>query len=384
MNHTPTQIKTMLQERFPNLSENKADELLAYIKGGPKPDWYDDDQREVPDPPEVPTPREKDEEDSSTYPMEIELSDEDVVAAIGKLIQGRDPEQVADIFQMAFERVPGVELGSEEEEELPPSPYSGAAIARRNAQLGMDDDERMGFEESLQIDLQTLRRIITEEAIALESEEQHLERKTQKLSEFGGLASALGALREPPEPPLENQADSIIQDKALQYFVDLGLEEKVAQVMVDNVAISDLTTVLQKIPKIDTAAEGDDELNEMYPRRRVSSTRSNVAGPVDPKRKLKYGEKCPPDYKLGLTDYCEKIGARPKDIQNAINDIENPNRSGGYGGLEEQETHRCSIGTGEGRWDRSIKSAADCKALGGEWVELDTFLGKFRKAREET
>tara|TARA_Y100001938_G_scaffold142704_1_gene214397 strand:+ start:2401 stop:3054 length:654 start_codon:yes stop_codon:yes gene_type:complete len=79
-------------------------------------------------------------------------------------------------------------------------------------------------------------------------------------------------------------------------------------------------------------------LNEMYPRRRGHSARSNVAGPVNPKRKLKYGEKCPAGYKLGLTDYCEKIGARPKDIENAINDIENPNRSGGYGGLEEENS----------------------------------------------
>jgi len=127
-----------------------------------------------------------------------------------------------------------------------------------------------------------------------------------------------------------------------------------------------------------------EELNEMYPRRRGHSARSNVAGPVNPKRKLKYGEKCPAGYKLGLTDYCEKIGARPKDIENAINDIEDPNRSGGYGGLEEQETHRCSIGAGEGHWDRSIKSEDDCKAAGGKWVDLKKFLGKFGEAREET
>ena len=62
-----------------------------------------------------------------------------------------------------------------------------------------------------------------------------------------------------------------------------------------------------------------------------------VAGPVSPERKLEHGEKCPTGYKLGLTDYCEKIGARPKDIENAINDIEDPNRSGGYGGLEEAD-----------------------------------------------
>jgi hypothetical protein len=45
--------------------------------------------------------------------------------------------------------------------------------------------------------------------------------------------------------------------------------------------------------------------------------------------------------------------------------------------LREQETHGCSIGTGEGRWDRNIKSAAECKAAGGKWVDLKKFLGKF-------
>ncbi len=52
--------------------------------------------------------------------------------------------------------------------------------------------------------------------------------------------------------------------------------------------------------------------------------------------------------------------------------------------LREEETHRCSIGTGEGHWDRSIKSAAECKAAGGKWVDLKKFLGKFGEAREET
>jgi len=47
------------------------------------------------------------------------------------------------------------------------------------------------------------------------------------------------------------------------------------------------------------------------------------------------------------------------------------------------ETHRCSIDTGEGYWDRSIKSAAECKRAGGKWVDLKKFLGKFGEAREK-
>ena len=84
------------------------------------------------------------------------------------------------------------------------------------------------------------------------------------ISNFGGAVSNLGALRAPSEPPLESQADSIVQNKALSTLVQLGLDEKVAQVIVDNVAVSDLTIVLEKIPKIDTAAEGEDELYEEY------------------------------------------------------------------------------------------------------------------------
>ena len=32
------------------LSEDKVDDLLAWVKGGEKPDWVDDD-REIPEPP---------------------------------------------------------------------------------------------------------------------------------------------------------------------------------------------------------------------------------------------------------------------------------------------------------------------------------------------
>ena len=97
--------------------------------------------------------------------------------------------------------------------------------------------------------------------------ECYAEWKAEKLLEFGsgtvnnlgGVAGNLGALRGTSEPPLENQADSLVQDKAWSMLVQLGLDKKVAQVIVDNVAISDLSIVIDKIPKIDTAQE---EVNE--------------------------------------------------------------------------------------------------------------------------
>ena len=61
-----------------------------------------------------------------------------------------------------FAQIPGVELGPPEEE--PESLYSPGAEGRPSITLGP-------VREGLQIDLATLRRIVTEEAAALESEE---------------------------------------------------------------------------------------------------------------------------------------------------------------------------------------------------------------------
>ena len=79
-----------------------------------------------------------------------------------------------------------------------------------------------------------------------------------------------------------------------------------------------------------------EELNEMKPLAlRMADRRRSRRGPVSPERKLEHGEKCPPGYKLGLADYCEKIGADPMEIDSAISRIEGK-QGGGYGGLEEE------------------------------------------------
>ena len=76
-----------------------------------------------------------------------------------------------------------------------------------------------------------------------------------------------------------------------------------------------------------------EELNEMKPLALIMADRRRAQrGPVSPERKLEHGEKCPPGYKLGLTDYCEKIGADPMEIDSAISRIEGK-QGGGYGGL---------------------------------------------------
>jgi len=123
--------------REEGLSEDKVDDLIAHIKGGPKPDWIDDDKREIPDPPEVPAP-----ESSETYPMEIPgrqaMSADELAITIGELVHGRDPEEVSEIFQMAFEKLPGVELSKPGDEDYPGEEtlYTPGAEGRPSISLG--------------------------------------------------------------------------------------------------------------------------------------------------------------------------------------------------------------------------------------------------------
>ena len=129
-------VQEYLKEEGVQLSEDKADDLIAYIRGGEKPDWYDTDPGEVPSPPEVPPPEER--EDSSTYPMEAppgaDMSDEDIIASISQMVHGRDPEHVSELFQAVFAKIPGVEIGPSEED--PESLYSPGAEGRPAISLG--------------------------------------------------------------------------------------------------------------------------------------------------------------------------------------------------------------------------------------------------------
>lgn len=142
--------RLIIQENFKDLdlTEDKVDDLIAHVKGGPRPDWMGDDEREVPEPPEVPKPEER--EDSSTYPMEMppgaDMNDEDIVAAISQMIHGRDPEHVSELFQAVFAQIPGVEIG--DAEEPPETLYSPGAEGR--PQAGFREDLMRIIEEELQ------------------------------------------------------------------------------------------------------------------------------------------------------------------------------------------------------------------------------------------
>jgi len=130
-------LEEYAKEENIELTEDKADDLLAWIKGGKKPADLEYDKT-VPDPPTLP---DGPNSPSETYPMEIphskNLSDDDIVASISQLIQGKDPEVVADLFQLVFSQIPGVELGDAEED--PESLYSPGAEGRPVAGFQLEE-----------------------------------------------------------------------------------------------------------------------------------------------------------------------------------------------------------------------------------------------------
>ena len=73
---------------------------------------------------------------------------------------------------------------------------------------------------------------------------------------LGGVSSALGAVAGRSAPPMpEDTPDSEIQRKAVDFFTNLEITDKVVEVLINNIAIPDLKSIMEKIPKIHTADE---------------------------------------------------------------------------------------------------------------------------------
>jgi hypothetical protein len=68
----------------------------------------------------------------------------------------------------------------------------------------------------------------------------------------GGFSYNLGAIAG-RRPSTKEDPDSIIQSSALEVFMELGLEQKVAKILAQNVASPDLVMVMDLIRKVDTA-----------------------------------------------------------------------------------------------------------------------------------
>jgi len=166
------------------MSQERADEFIAWIKGtGPKPEWLDRDygpgsyqrkkgaQAPANDPnidraadtmpfPTDDMPQYDDEPDEEgAYDPEAEAAVSDIPAddapesdysgfqdragppledQIAALVQGMPPEEVSDLFQAVFSKIPGVEIGPPEEEE-PESLYSPGAEGRPQAGFRLEE-----------------------------------------------------------------------------------------------------------------------------------------------------------------------------------------------------------------------------------------------------
>lgn len=221
-------IEEYLREEGLSLSEAKinqaAEDLLKRIQG----DKYR--------PPEERDPARYANKDGNTSPMEKPHTPADetmpipaddtadidvgtppaeessVVDQIAALVQGLDPEEVAEIFQAVFVNVPGVEL-EEPDEEAPETLYSPGAEGR--PQVGFKLEELMALvrevmQESGWQDAFDAHLSVAAQTDAEDSEEEEYERMTDAqlvhLAHTGGYEELLVFN---PEAGLENREELI-------------------------------------------------------------------------------------------------------------------------------------------------------------------------------
>ena len=211
MNVSKTELYRIILEEYAReegaeLSEDRVDDLLAWIKGGPKPKDLDYDKA-TPPAPEVP-----EKEDSETFIMDApaggDMSDEEIVASISQMIQGRDPEHVSELFQAVFAQIPGVEMG-DAEEERPPTLYAPGAEGRPVA----------GFEIKELMDL--IREVLNESAPFHDLTNEYpegfvsLEREmAQEIWDAGGRMTSVDSQNTDPTP----ETEEAIRMKVAEYL----------------------------------------------------------------------------------------------------------------------------------------------------------------------
>ena len=135
------------------LSPEKTAELIAWIKGkGPRPDWATDDSGTSGAGKAVQSPANPDvDRAADTMPLPPRSAQDDDPAAssaevhpikaavdgIYELVADMDPEDVAEIFQIVFEKLPGVEMQDAEPE--PETLYSPGAEGRPQAGFRLEE-----------------------------------------------------------------------------------------------------------------------------------------------------------------------------------------------------------------------------------------------------
>ena len=124
------------------LSPEKVAELLAWIRGeAPRPEWATDDYGSSGMGKGMQTPMDVDvDRAADTMPFgaepepEPEVGPESLEDQIADMVKGMPPEEVSDLFQAVFAKIPGVEMGPAEEE--PESLYTPGAEGRPAISLG--------------------------------------------------------------------------------------------------------------------------------------------------------------------------------------------------------------------------------------------------------
>ena len=311
-------------------------------------------------------PNDPDETPARAIPQ---MSSDELVDSIGELIHGRDPEEVAEIFetvylvqeepassilqlvrnkeaddiqeifQLAFEKLPGVELSSPGDEDYPGEEtlYSPGAEGRPVA----------GFQlENL---MELIREVLDEGHYHDMGDEPQQDQADQESGYKSQLKQIIKEETAYAKIPVEKM------DEFKRRLEDWAMYYRDASSWVRNDAV------------LPPTREQVEEKNPYQEFTRISQENGR-------RLQQKFTE-LDDSLRALLNDFDMKFKKYERERSKALSQLALSEVS--------SETHRCSIDTGEGYWDRSIKSAAECKRAGGKWVDLKKFLGKFGEAREK-
>lgn len=159
-----------ISKNLDEITDKQKDEFVAWVKGGPRPKWATDDYGKSGKPKAGQTPGSSDvDRAAETTPLSIsdtptasapkEMSVNDIIDNIYGMVASYPAEDVQEIFQVVFGRLPGVELSEPESSAPLPTEYGGEELELRKKQ-----GRTAGFEEGSQLgDLMDLiKEVMTE------------------------------------------------------------------------------------------------------------------------------------------------------------------------------------------------------------------------------
>jgi hypothetical protein len=143
------------------LSQERFEEFMAWVnKRGPRPEWLDRDYgpgsykrgkqtpasdssvdrsaETMPFPADDMPQYDDVPDEEGAYDTEAEAPESRLEDQIASLVQGMPAEEVSDLFQAVFSKIPGVEIGPPEEEE-PDTLYSPGAAGRPVAGFQLEE-----------------------------------------------------------------------------------------------------------------------------------------------------------------------------------------------------------------------------------------------------